>query len=124
MKASEHDPAELNALRQKIDAVDLQIAALFCERMHIAAQIANWKRESGKSIYDPAREKAMLKTRLSALSDPSLRPYYPKVLATLTEVSRAYQSVLLDAAQTSANETASSVAEPYAPAAKDEKGIS
>ena len=124
MKALEHDPAELNALRQKIDAVDLQIAALFCERMHIAAQIANWKRGAGKSIYDPAREKAMLEPRLSALSDPSLRPYYPKVLATLTEVSRAYQSVLLDAAKTSANETASSVAEPYAPAAKDEKGIS
>ena len=124
MKALEHDPAELNALRQKIDAVDLQIAALFCERMHIAAQIANWKRGAGKSIYDPAREKAMLETRLSALSDPSLRPYYPKVLAALTEVSRAYQSVLLDAAKTSANETASSVAKPYAPVAKDEKGIS
>ena len=47
---------ELTQLRQDIDKIDDELVSLFCQRMEVAAKIADCKRESGTPIYVPARE--------------------------------------------------------------------
>ena len=51
---------DLSDYREKIDSVDKQIVKLFSERMDIAAQIAQYKKENGKPIADPVREREKL----------------------------------------------------------------
>ena len=46
----------LNDLRQDIDALDAQLAALYRRRMDVAARIAAVKREQGLPVLQPERE--------------------------------------------------------------------
>jgi chorismate mutase len=61
------EPVDLDALRQRIDAIDTQILALVAERIQIVLQVGDYKRQRGMPVYDPERERALL-DRLS--SDP------------------------------------------------------
>ncbi|WP_026653204.1 prephenate dehydratase [Butyrivibrio proteoclasticus] len=47
---------DLKELRQEIDVVDKQIVELFEKRMDIASQVADYKIENGKKVFDPERE--------------------------------------------------------------------
>ena len=48
---------DLQELRAQIDAVDRQIVDLFEKRMEISGQVARYKIETGKKVFDPTREK-------------------------------------------------------------------
>ena len=48
---------DLQELRAQIDAVDEQIVDLFEKRMEIAGQVARYKIETGRKVFDPTREK-------------------------------------------------------------------
>ena len=50
---------ELSELRNKIDSIDSELVKLFCERMEISSQVAESKRQTGKPVFDPARERAI-----------------------------------------------------------------
>ena len=45
-------------LRDEIDVIDKQIVALYQQRMQIAAEVAEYKIETGKKVFDKDREKA------------------------------------------------------------------
>ena len=47
----------LNDLRQDIDALDAQLAALYRRRMDVAARIAAVKREQDLPVLQPERER-------------------------------------------------------------------
>lgn len=47
---------ELQQIREQLDAVDAQIVALFEQRMELAKQVAEVKKESGKKVFDKERE--------------------------------------------------------------------
>ena len=51
---------ELNELRNKLDVIDDQIASLYGERMKIVEQVSFAKKQSGKAVNDPEREKKIL----------------------------------------------------------------
>ena len=55
-------------LRDEIDVIDKQIVALYQQRMQIAAEVAEYKIETGKKVFDKDREMEKLAT-LSALGD-------------------------------------------------------
>ena len=57
-------------LRDEIDVIDKQIVALYQQRMQIAAEVAEYKIETGKKVFDKDREMEKLAT-LSALSTES-----------------------------------------------------
>ena len=44
----------------EIDAVDAEMAALFERRMRAVADVARYKAETGKPVFDAAREAAVL----------------------------------------------------------------
>ena len=51
---------DLQESRKKINAIDGQIARLFEERMQVSTDVARYKMETGKPIFDPDREKQVI----------------------------------------------------------------
>ena len=50
----------LNEIRSEIDKIDDELVRLFCQRMHVAAQVADYKKANNLPIFQPARERAKL----------------------------------------------------------------
>ena len=48
---------DLADIRQRINQIDEQISALFLERMEVAADVAEYKRATGKPVFDRTRER-------------------------------------------------------------------
>ncbi len=82
---------DLNEIRSSIDDIDSQMVSLFCQRMHLSAQVAEYKKQNNLPIYVPARERAILQ-KVAQASGPDLQNYSRILYSTLFELSRSYQS--------------------------------
>ena len=82
---------DLNELRERIDSIDTELVRLFTERMDIAAQVADYKKENHLPIYVPARERAILKD-VAEKAGPDMANYTRVLYSMLFELSRSYQS--------------------------------
>ncbi len=51
---------DLKECREKLDRIDREIVRLFEERMAVCGQVAEYKIETGKAVYDGEREKQKL----------------------------------------------------------------
>lgn len=51
---------DLAESRRKINEIDQKIADLFDERIRVSTDVARYKQETGKPIYDPEREKQVI----------------------------------------------------------------
>ena len=51
---------ELKNLRNEIDKIDDELVKLFCQRMELSAQIADYKKQNRLPIYVPARDRAKM----------------------------------------------------------------
>lgn len=58
---------DLDNLRKRINELDAQLVRLLNERAETAVQIGHAKSTTGKAVYDPARERAVL-DRIDALN--------------------------------------------------------
>lgn len=87
---------ELEAIRDRIDAIDAQLVALFVERMETVRSVAAYKAENHMPILDSARERQVL-LRAAARSTPELERYTRLLFSTLMDVSRTHQRALLNA---------------------------
>ncbi len=85
----------LQQARTEIDAVDAEMASLFERRMRAVADVARYKAQTGKPIFDAVREAAVLDKNTARLQDETLRPYYRTFLQEAMAVSRAYQRAML-----------------------------
>ena len=82
---------ELSELRNEIDQIDDQLVKLFCQRMDIAAQVADYKREHNMPILVPAREREIL-ADVAEKAGPEMGNYTRVLYSMLFELSRSYQS--------------------------------
>lgn len=82
---------DLTELRQKIDAIDDQLVALFGERMEVAEKIAEYKKDNDLPISQPARERAKLQD-VAKKAQPGMENYTRVLYSMLFELSRSYQS--------------------------------
>ncbi len=82
---------ELSELREKIDAIDSQLVTLFTERMAVAAEVADYKKQNNLPIYVPARERAILND-VAQKAGPEMANYTRVLYSMLFELSRSYQS--------------------------------
>ena len=87
----------LDESREKIDRIDREMVRLFCERMQVAADVAEYKRAVGKPVTDAARERALL-SKISDLAGVEMEDYARTLYATLLSVSKAYQHEKLNTA--------------------------
>ena len=61
---------DLLELRGRLDVIDEKIVALYEERMAISSQVADYKIETGKKVFDKVREEEKLKKVRSLTHDP------------------------------------------------------
>ena len=85
---------KLEEYREKIDAVDEKLVALFAERMELSRAIAEYKKENGLPVLDASREKEKLKSTAEQ-SPAELREYTRRLYTLLFELSRDYQRELI-----------------------------
>ena len=85
---------DIHMLREQINEVDQELVRAFEKRMHIALEIAKYKKENGLPVYDPVREAAVLKKQMAAV-DAELAGYTQCLYQTIFEVSRRYQQEYL-----------------------------
>ena len=88
---------ELKDYREKMDAIDAQLLALFLQRMETAAEIAAYKKAHGLPVLDAGRERAKLRA-LEEQTPEDLRDYTDSLYQTLFELSRSSQTRLLGVA--------------------------
>lgn len=81
---------ELKTYRNEIDRIDDEIVRLFQERMDVAAKIAEYKKEQGMAILQPAREREKL-AEVSEKSREDMQSYMRVLYSLLFELSRTYQ---------------------------------
>jgi chorismate mutase/prephenate dehydratase len=86
---------ELGELRDKIDAIDDEMTALFEKRMQISEKVADYKREHPMSVQDENREQSLIERNLANISDEKIRLEYAKFIRDLLKISRSYQHKLL-----------------------------
>ena len=80
---------DLKDCRDRIDAIDDQLAELFRERMEVASKVAEYKKEHGIPVTDSAREKQILEARTAAGGE--LEPYVRRFFKHLIKLSKEYQ---------------------------------
>ena len=81
---------KLEDIRQEIDAVDEEMTKLFMRRMQAAHAVAEAKRGSGKPVFDPARERAIL-VKVAKAVGPELESEAKLFYTTLMSISRSRQ---------------------------------
>lgn len=84
----------LDELRNKIDNIDKEIVQLFNERMSVSVEVAEYKRQNNKPVFDRERER-MLLNKVEALSEDSFGNYTRKLYCTIMELSKTHQNKLL-----------------------------
>lgn len=87
---------QLKEARKIISEVDKQMAELFVKRMRAAETVAAYKGENGLPILDEAREEELIKANSSYIEDEVLLEYYVNFIKSNMEISRRYQSRLLE----------------------------
>ncbi len=81
---------DLDALRGRIDGIDDQLLKLFQERMGLAAEVADFKKQSGLPVLNTGREREIL-SRMTSQSGEELERYTRVLFSTLFDLSRAHQ---------------------------------
>ncbi len=86
---------ELSEIRDKIDALDDQLLALFLERMALSEDVAAYKSAHHLPILNKQREREVLARMMDKAGEQERYAYH--LFSTLFELSRSRQAELLDA---------------------------
>ena len=82
---------DLSEIRKDIDKIDDELVRLFCARMNLSAQVADYKKANNMPILVPARERAILQS-VAEKAGPEMANYTRVLYSMLFELSRSYQS--------------------------------
>ena len=82
---------DLTQLRSQIDEIDDEIVKLFCRRMDVAAQVADYKKANHLPIFMPGREREKLQD-VAEKAGPEMAAYTRTLYSMLFELSRSYQA--------------------------------
>ena len=82
---------DLNELRNEINQIDEELLNLFLRRMDASAQVADYKREHNLPIYQPQREREILK-KVADQAGPERSGYARVLFSMLMELSKSSQN--------------------------------
>ncbi|MDD6490997.1 MAG: prephenate dehydratase [Firmicutes bacterium] len=86
---------DLTNLREQIDEIDAQIVALYEKRMDVSRQVAEYKIETGKKVFDKAREEEKLR-KVKALTHNEFNSHgIEELFEQIMSMSRKLQYRLL-----------------------------
>ena len=86
---------DLAKSRESIDRIDKQIVELFEERMKVAGDVAEYKKNTGKKVFDPEREAQKLETLGAMASTGFNERAIQELFSQIMSISRKYQYTLL-----------------------------
>ena len=81
---------DLNELRNEINQIDDELLKLFLRRMDVSAQVADYKKSNGLPIYQPQREREILK-KVADQAGPDMGGYARVLFSMLMELSKSSQ---------------------------------
>lgn len=88
---------DLLECRNKLDVIDQEIVRLFEERMKVCGDVAEYKIETGKAVYDAEREKQKIAAVQELAHSDFNKTSVKEVFSQLMTISRRYQYGLLTA---------------------------
>lgn len=88
--------ADLTEIREEIEKIDKQMAALFEQRMKCSKGVAEYKKERGLPIYDKEREAKLLEKNSSLIGNKEIEDYYREYLKSVMDISKHYQYRLME----------------------------
>lgn len=86
---------DLQESRQKIDQIDRQIVELFQKRMGVSVEVAKYKKQTGKKIYDKEREAQILEKLSNLVEDEFSKQSVQELYTQIMSISRKLQYSLL-----------------------------
>ena len=103
---------DLNAVRERINAIDDQIVDLFVERMKASADVASAKAEKNLPVLDLRREQAVLE-KVMERGGEEFEIYINKLYQTIFDISKSYQAGLLTKETALSEEILKNIADPH-----------
>jgi len=88
---------DLMECRNKLDVIDREIVRLFEERMKVCGDVAEYKIETGKAVYDAERERQKIAAVQEMAGSEFNQIAVKEVFSQLMAISRKYQYGLLAA---------------------------
>ncbi len=82
---------DLNELRGNIDRIDSELLSLFEKRMKISEKVAEYKIETGKSVFDKDREREKIESFKALASDEDNKAAAGEFIERIMEISRKRQ---------------------------------
>ena len=82
---------DLGKIREKIDKLDSQLVELLEERLEIVQEVAQFKKQTGKRIFDEKREKEVVQKNLKRVKNKELNHYIELILKDIMDSSKEYQ---------------------------------
>ncbi len=86
---------ELDMLRKEIDETDKEILPLFLKRMELCGKVAEYKRQTGMTVFDPERERQVLENKMQLLEDAEMADEVYEFFNSMMCISRVYQGKIL-----------------------------
>lgn len=81
----------LTEIRDRIDKIDSQLVELIEERLHIVQEVAMFKKQTGKKIFDEVREKEVIRKNLEKVKNKELSHYIEIIFKDIMDSSKEYQ---------------------------------
>ena len=81
---------DLKDMREQLDQIDSRMTELFLQRMEICGKIADYKKETGKAVYDSRREREKLNSVVGMADDEFKRDVF-SLFNSVMDLSRSYQ---------------------------------
>ena len=82
---------KLKTKRKVLDLIDQKLLTLLNHRLRITLEIGKIKKEMGKKIYDPKREKEVLEKLKQKNKGPLKEKDFKKIFTTIMKVCRKSQ---------------------------------
>ncbi|MCD8375476.1 MAG: chorismate mutase [Oscillospiraceae bacterium] len=82
---------ELTQLREEIDAIDRQIAALLQQRMDVTGRVGQYKMRHGMKVLDVERERQVLAAKTELSDDPAVQSALVTLFEAIMAISRRQQ---------------------------------
>ena len=87
---------DLLEIRNRIDEIDSKLVELLEERLNIVEEVAMFKKQTGKKIFDEVREKEVINKNIKKVKNKELEHYMKMIIQDIMDVSKEYPYVLLN----------------------------
>ena len=86
---------DLTEIRQELDGIDGEITRLLLERLVLSREVGEYKKASGKKVYDKAREDEKIGALTALAGDELSKKYIADIYEHILNYSREAQYIII-----------------------------